>query len=108
MKINPSGGYGLYQPYVSSVKSGEVAQVDTKANEMRAKGAAAANTDKITFSGEASAKAEIGRVTSTVSAEVNSLGSAERLAALREQVQAGTYEVSAEDIADAIIGAVQG
>lgn len=108
MKINPSGGYGLYQPYVSSVKSGEVAQADTKAKETKAKGAVAANTDKITFSGEASAKAEIGRVTSTYSAEVNSFGSAERLAALREQVREGTYQVSAEDLADAIISAVEG
>lgn len=104
MKINPSGGYGIYPTYVSSVKSGEAAQPENKVKE---KNPAAANTDKISFSGEASAKAEIGRVTSTISAEVNNLGSAERIVALREQVQGGTYHVPTEDLADAIIGAVR-
>lgn len=105
MKINPPGGYGQHQPYVSSVKSGDVAQLESKT---KIKNSAATNTDKIMLSTEASAKAEISRVTSFISAEVNSLGNAERLTALRERVQDGTYYVSGEDLTHAILDAVEG
>lgn len=100
MKINPSAGYEKYQTYVQSVKSKEAAQAK---NDGRAK-AAEANTDKVTLSGNASARVEYGRVASAAAAEVDGLGDAARLGALRERVQAGIYHVPTDTLADAILG----
>lgn len=99
MKINPSG-YEQYQSYVKSVKNREAAQVKSEAKGKQA----ASNTDKVTLSNEAVARSEYGRVSAAVASEVDGLVSASRLDDLREQVQSGSYYVSTDSLANAIIG----
>lgn len=100
MKINPNAGYERYQSYVQSVKSNEATQAK---GESRA-AAAAENTDKVTLSGSAAARAELSRAASAAATEVDALGNIERLSALLERVQAGTYYVPTENLAGAILG----
>lgn len=100
MKINPNAGYERYQSYVQSVKSKEVAQAKGESRTA----AAAENTDKVTLSGSAAARAELTRVASATATEVNALGNTERLSALIERVEAGTYYVPTESLASAILG----
>lgn len=96
MKINGSG-LERYQSVVSSLKAGE-------AGKGKAPGrAAAANTDKVTISGDAARRAEVSRAASGIAAEVDAGVGAERIEALRASVQNGSYHVAAEDIADAIL-----
>lgn len=97
MKIN-SPGLEHYQSYVKSVKSGEAPGAKGKA-----KTGAAGNTDKVTISQGAAARAEAGRVASSLAAEVEGAASPERLETLRQAVQDGSYDVPAADVADAIL-----
>lgn len=98
MKINPSGGREIYQAYLQSAKNNDNAQ---KAGAPQAR---PINTDKVTLSGDAAAMAEIGRARAAMAAEVESAGDPARLEALRGQVQAGTYFVSTDALAGAIMG----
>lgn len=100
MKIN-SPGLEHYQSYVKSVKSNESA--GTKGN---AGAAAPHNTDKVTISQDAAARAEIGRLSSSLAAEVEGAASPERMAMLQEAVQSGSYSVSAADVADAMLNRI--
>lgn len=101
MKIN-SSGLDRYKSYLQSVGNGEGGSAKTKEKNK----VTANNTDKITISGEAAAKAELGRLASTVAAEVEGAVSAERLGELRAAVQDGSYYVSSEDLADAMLSRV--
>lgn len=100
MKINPSAGYDKYQTYVQSVKNKEAAQAKSEAKGK----AAGTNTDKVTLSNEAIARAEYGRVAAAVASEVDGSASAARLDALRDQVQSGSYYVPTDTLASAILG----
>ena len=103
MIIKPSAAYEVYKNNVSSLKSG--ANSPSKADgKARASMGVPANTDKVTISSDASAMAEVGRMASSMSAEVNNLGNSARLAELGEQVRNGTYFVSTGTLADAILG----
>lgn len=97
MKIN-SPGLDHYQSYVKSVKSN-----DGPGAKGKAKAAAAGNTDKVTISQGAAARAEAGRLASSLAAEVENTASPERIESLRQAVQDGSYSVPAEDVADAIL-----
>ena len=101
MKINPSAGFDHYKKYVGSVKNGEL----TPAKEDgKARAASAANTDKITLSGDAAARAENSRLVAGLSSEVEGTAGTGRLQQLQEQVQNGTYSVDSGALADAILG----
>ena len=102
MIIKPSSAYEVYKNNVSSVKNG--ASSASKADGKARVAGAPANTDKVTISSDASALAEVGRLASSISAEVSNLGNSERLAELGEQVRNGTYYVGTGILADAILG----
>ncbi|MDL2327148.1 flagellar biosynthesis anti-sigma factor FlgM [Ruminococcaceae bacterium OttesenSCG-928-A11] len=96
MKIT-SSGLEHYQSVVQSVKqNGD----DAPKNKMEK---AAGRSDKVTLSEQAAARAGISRLASAMAAEVEGGASAERIEELREAVQSGDYNVSSEDIADAIL-----
>lgn len=101
MKINASNGLEQYQKYAQAVKNGDSVVAKGKADE---KAAAAQNTDKVTLSEAAAARAETSRIASALSAEVDSTVSAERLAQLSAQVNDGSYYVPTGALADAILG----
>lgn len=102
MKINPSPGFGNYQSYVQALKNAE-SQTGKPNGGGQIKGADA-NTDKVTLSGNAAARAEAGRVAAPVAAEVDASASPARIAELTEKVQSGEYFVSSGQLADAILG----
>lgn len=97
MKINLPSGLDKYQTYVKSVKSGEASGAKAAAR------AGAGNTDKVTISESAVARAEAGRVAPGIAAEVEGSAGPERLEELHAAVQNGTYSVAAGDVADAIL-----
>ena len=99
MKINPSAGFEQYKTYVQKLKKEEGNTIG--ATQRRG---AEANTDKVTLSGGAAVRAEFSRVAAALGAEVEALGSAGRMGALKEAVDSGTYSVPAEALADAILG----
>lgn len=99
MKIN-SPGLEHYQSYVKSVKNNG----ENSAAKAKGKGAASAsNTDKVTISASAAQRAETSRLAAALSSEVEGAASPERMEALRAAVQDGSYQVAAEDVADAIL-----
>jgi anti-sigma28 factor (negative regulator of flagellin synthesis) len=96
MKIN---GLERYQNLAALARSGEgAAAKGTAAKVLGGNG----NTDKITISEDAAARAEFRRVASALAAEADAVGG-ERLARLSETVQGGGYRVASEDIADAVL-----
>lgn len=101
MKINLSG-FDAYQNIVKGTQRGESA-VTKKTSTASS---SAANTDKVTFSESAAARAELHRLAASISAEVDGVGSEERLATLQKQIQAGSYNVPTQELADAILGYV--
>lgn len=103
MKINPSVGFEHYKSAVQSYKSGDTSAVRLQ-DELRAAVAEPKNTDKVTISESAASRAEIGRITGAISAQIESAGSMDRIAELRAAVQNGTYSVPAADVAAAILG----
>jgi anti-sigma28 factor (negative regulator of flagellin synthesis) len=95
---NISGGY---------IKTDKVGSTGIKAytNVMSSAGRpAAGQCDKVSISPEASSFREIDNVKKSISSEVSGAGSQERLNSLKAQIQAGTYNVSAGSVADAILG----
>ena len=72
-------------------------------NKVRICKMSSGNTDKVTISQGAAARAEAGRVASSLAAEVEGSASPERMEALRRAVQDGSYEVPSVDVADAIL-----
>ncbi len=97
MKIN-APGLEQYQKYVKAVKSGESSAAKTKSGAVFSE-----NTDKVTISQDAALRAEAGRLSAGVTAEVEDSAAPARLEALREAVQGGGYSVPAEDVANAIL-----
>lgn len=70
--------------------------------EMRAQGLSAAKNDVVSIKADASDVAAA-KVRSTISANVNSLSSADRINALKASIADGSYFVSSEDIAGKIL-----
>ena len=95
---NISGGY---------LKTDKVGSAGIKAytNVMSsASRPAAGQRDKVSISPEASSYREIDKTTKSISSEVSGAASQEKLNSLKAQIQAGTYSVSADKVADAILG----
>lgn len=104
MKVNSSPGFSKYQNYMSSIKNS-----DSQPGKLQSEGLArvtGGKTDTVTLSGDAAVRAETNRVVGAAVAEAENLGSAERIAALREKVQSGEYYVSTDDLASAILNSL--
>lgn len=100
MKINGSAGLEQYKNYVQKLKKDEAAAAKTPVGAK----AAGPNTDKVTLSGEAAARAELSRAVTVMSAEVDAPADAARMEALRAKVADGSYYVASDDLANAILG----
>lgn len=103
MKINPSLGFDRYR---SVVQSARTAEGSAKKGVNTAGAAAGGNTDKVTFSEESAARAELSRLNATLANEVEDTASPEKLASLAHSVNSGTYFVDSDDLADAILGSI--
>lgn len=102
MKINQSVGFEHYQSYVNGVKN----DANTQKNQLEQRlpsNAESANTDKVVISENAAARAELIRVQANIAAEVENTSS-EKIAQLQAQVQDGSYRISSDALADAILG----
>ena len=103
MKINGTQGYQKYQSYMTSIRNDEPTSFKALLDE-HVSTQGAGNTDKVMISEDAVLKAELGRATTAMSLEIDSLGGAERLNSLQKAIQDGTYNVSTDELADAILG----
>lgn len=101
MKIQSAAGFDQYKKYVQGLKNSENSLGKLKGASA---GTPAANTDKVTFSEKAAAQAEIGRIATNLSAEVEETGGEARLATLSEEVAQGNYFVESEDLISSILG----
>lgn len=97
MKINASG-LERYKSYVSAVKKEE-----TQAAKSKGLKTVSSNTDKVEISQDAASRAEVARLASSVALEVEGTASPQRLREITENIENGTYFVSAQDVADAIL-----
>lgn len=59
--------------------------------------------DKVSISPEASSFREIDRSSKAIASEIHSSASQEKINSLKAQISAGTYNVSAGNVADAIL-----
>lgn len=94
MKINPISSYNVYQ---SSYKRA----VRRLASPVSAE--SAGKTDTISFSPEAVGQRDISQAAGSILRELNSPESTSRLLELQKAVENGTYRVSTDDLADAIL-----
>ncbi len=101
MKINAAAGYEQYKSYVKGLKNSDSATGKIKNESGRP---TAANTDKVTFSEAAAAQAEVSRLATALTGEVEELGSAQHLAQLEESLANGRYFVDSEAIVSSILG----
>jgi flagellar biosynthesis anti-sigma factor FlgM len=97
MKINPASVYGVYKPTETPdggarVKNGTSASVP-----------AVEKQDTIQISSQGKAQQEIGRIVSEIMDEVSQNAGAERLESLKAAIADGSYHVSSDDLADAIL-----
>lgn len=105
MKINTNAGYERYQSMIQGAKGAEAGSAK-KAGAAAA--GVAANTDKVMLSENAATHAEMYRLTSALSAEVErSVASDERLADLQARIADGSYHVESQALADAILGYIE-
>lgn len=94
MKINPISSYNTY-------KSSYKRTVQRAASLTQAEGAV--KTDTISFSPEAVEQREISQTAGSILRDMNRPESTSRLLALQKAVENGTYRVSADELADAIL-----
>lgn len=96
INLNACNGY---------LKAQEINSQPVKENEFiqPAGGKLNVKHDKVSISPEAASFAEISRSTKTIASEVSSTASQEKINSLKAQIAAGTYKVSADDVADAIL-----
>ncbi len=59
--------------------------------------------DTVSISSEAASFAEVDRTTKAIASEVNGCASQDKINSLKAQIAAGTYNVSAGEVADAIL-----
>ncbi len=95
MNINTN----IYKQYVKSGGSRRCPSMQYTAPEKQV----AAKTDSFSLSSEASMFKECGRVIKSSVAEITASAGDERINSLRQQIKNGSYNISAEKIADAIL-----
>ncbi len=99
MNINTN----VYKQYVKSGSSSRRCHNYTYSTGEKA---SAVKTDSLSFSSEASMFKECGKVIKSAVAEITSPASEDRINSLRQQIKNGTYNVSSDMIADAILDRV--
>lgn len=97
MKIN-NNGIERYKSFVQAVRKEE-----SVAGKNKAHSAMPANMDKVTLSEEATSFAAARSLAAPLAAEVETAGAPARVEELRVAVANGSYFVSAENVADAIL-----
>ncbi len=95
MNINTN----IYKQYVKSGSSKRYCAFSYSPAEKTA----AAKTDSFSLSSEASMFRECGKVIRASVAEITSPAGDSRINALKQQIRSGTYNVSSDQIADAIL-----
>lgn len=86
--------------------AGKITGVNKSSSASSSKETASAMQEKndvITISSRASDYSEVAKIQTSISSEVNSLGSDGRVSALKEAVARGEYNVSSYDIAGSIL-----
>ncbi len=101
MKIQSASGFDQYKKYVQGLKGVDAAPGKAKGS---ASAQAAANTDKVSFSEAAAAQAEISRLATSMSTDVEELGSEAKLASLRSEIEQGQYFVESDALVSSILG----
>ncbi len=96
MKINPLSTYGVY-PSVHVNGAGKARRVVIPTPENTLK------TDTISFSAGAREQQEVSQISSRILTDLKQPESSARLTALQNQIAAGSYYVSAGELADAIL-----
>lgn len=96
MKINP-GAYNVGKPKNLRISAGELQQ------KAISTGKSDENTDKILISAEGAQKAEADMLVRAAVSHIERPADPERLLSLRQAVESGSYKVSSEDLADALI-----
>lgn len=94
MKINRIGPGGLFPARPAAEAAG------AREGHMQP---AAPRTDTITISQLGASHSAVAPLVRQIAAEVEACGSAGRLEQLRQAVEAGTYQVPAQSVADAIL-----
>lgn len=103
MKINPSVGFEHYQSYMQSVKNTDLPAAKQQPELQKTPAVAGPNTDTVQISEDAALRAETERMAKSMANEVENSATQDRIDQLRASVQAGTYNVSSQEIAQAII-----
>ncbi len=102
MKIQSTPGFQAYQNYLTELKSADSSAVKSKEERTISN----QNTDTVSFSGSAAARAAVARVSQHVAAETNEVGNAQRLAQLTESIAQGRYFIDTDALASSILGEV--
>lgn len=97
MKID---GFQPHQVYASFSKEDKEARSAQEAPEPARTG----SVDRVEISAEAADRQALSRLAGQIAGASDADGRAERLAAIKKQVQDGTYSVLAEDVAAGILG----
>lgn len=97
IKINSTNAYAK----INAVSSSKSKSKDTIIESAVSK--ADKKSDIITISAEGTFQAELDKEIKTISEEINEISSEDRINLIKEQVSNGTYFVTSEDVADAIL-----
>ncbi|NLP26609.1 MAG: flagellar biosynthesis anti-sigma factor FlgM [Clostridiales bacterium] len=97
IKINSTNAYAKINTVSSSKNKGK----DTTIESMVTK--ADKKSDIITISAEGTFQAELDKEIKTISEEISEISSEDRINSIKERVSNGTYFVTSEDVADAIL-----
>ncbi|MEG2073172.1 MAG: flagellar biosynthesis anti-sigma factor FlgM [Angelakisella sp.] len=98
MKIDLNGAYRAYAKTNTAIsQQGEKHSGKEKA--------ASGNIDRVSISSEAAQKSEFDRLVHSAATEADTGISSARLSELRASVQAGTYNIPTEKLADAVLNA---
>lgn len=97
MKIRSTNGY----LNVNSVSSTKNKKTDAGVQGMTMK--TDSKSDIITISAEGTFQAEIDKEIKAISEEISNISSEEKVNSIKEQIANGTYFVSSENVADAIL-----
>lgn len=94
--------FNTLKNYNTGVASAPKKSGESKAVNGKLSGYTSGKTDMVSISAKA-ADFSAAKVKTTIAANVNSYSSAERISDIKEQVSAGTYNVSSQDIAKSIL-----
>lgn len=98
MEIKPANVNGIANIYKKNMNGADSKTAESIHNT--------ANTDVVSFSEEGIRQSEFGKIVRTIAAEVSADSPADRIQSLRASIEAGTYSVTGEMIADAILSRV--